>query len=268
MKTITLTSDFGLKDEDVGVMKGVLACRAPKARIIDICHAIAPQNIFDAAEMVTGAYPYFPEGTVHLIVVDPGVGSGRGMVAAEADGHLFVAPDNGLLSAITKNAERACFVRITRKDIALEKSSATFHGRDIFSPLAAHLSIHGKIEELGPLVDSKDLIPAPEPPIEVFKGRIRIRVTRIDRFGNIITALTREKIEKIASKTPLTKMTIDVGGNTLKGILRCYADVEKGRPLALFGSRGTLEVAVSCGDAGSCFGISAGDWITLHTETV
>lgn len=265
MKTITLTTDFGLSDEYVGVMKGVLACRAPEALVIDICHAIAPQSIFDAAEMVTGAYGYFPKGTVHLIVVDPGVGSDRGMVAAEADGHLFVAPDNGLLPAITRKAKTVRFVRITRHDIALKKSSATFHGRDIFSPLAAHLSVHGRIEELGPVMDAEDLISAIEPPIETLEDRIRVRITRVDRFGNIITPLSREMIEKKTSRVPLNKMDVEIGGNTLKGILRCYADVEEGQPLALFGSRGTLEVAVSCGDAGRYFGITAGDWITLHT---
>ena len=264
MKIITLTTDFGLNDEYVGVMKGVLACRAPEARVIDICHAIAPQNILDAAEMVAGAYGYFPKGTVHLIVVDPGVGSGRGMVAAEADGHLFVAPDNGLLPAITKKAKRARFVRITRDDIALEKSSTTFHGRDLFSPLAAHLVIHEKIDALGPEVSLFDLTEAPEPPIEFLQNGIRVQVTRVDRFGNIITPLSRKTITKTYAGISLDDMVVEIGQNKIKGLLRCYADGKMGEPLVLFGSRETLEVAVNGGDASKYFGISAGDWLTIR----
>lgn len=263
MGVISLTTDFGLTDEYVGVMKGVLISKAPSARLVDLCHEIPPFDVALAADLVKGAFRYFPSGTVHLMVVDPGVGSPRDIVCARCDGHFLLAPDNGLLPAIFGEVPPSGLCRVTRDDLRLPRVSATFHGRDIFAPVAAYLHQTQDLSALGPALPFGALIPAPRLELTASPGRIAVPVRRIDRFGNLITALSRPELQRLTQGVALSAITIEVGAARLRGIATCYADAAQGAPLALFGSRDTLEIAISCGHAAQTLDIARGETVTL-----
>src|SRR5438128_8304527 len=185
---ITLTTDFGLSDPFVGIMKGVILGIAPAAQLIDITHDIRSYDILEAALIIESTYRYFPEGTVHLVVVDPGVGSARRPMAVAAKSHSFVAPDNGVLSLLPQPEA----YRITNHSLFLNSVSQTFHGRDIFAPVAAHLARGTPLGAVGPrIVDF--MRKAPSKP-NVLDGKLIGQVLRIDKFGNIITNLRRQDL--------------------------------------------------------------------------
>ncbi|MGD9972438.1 MAG: S-adenosyl-l-methionine hydroxide adenosyltransferase family protein [Desulfatirhabdiaceae bacterium] len=263
---ITLLTDFGLHHEYVGVMKGVILSILPPVRIVDLSHGIGPQDITAAAYMIFAAYPYFPKGTVHVVVVDPGVGSHRNMIAASCGGHFFVAPDNGLLTKIVESEEFEQAVRITNTDYFLPNISRTFHGRDVFAPVAAHVASGVGLEKLGHPVQSRDLVHllGLDPDISL-DGTLKGRVVTSDHFGNLITNISEIHLMNICPKHLWHLLEITVGNHGIQGMKRCYSQVDVGMPLAVIGSRGYLEIAVNSGSAAELLQFKNGQSL-LHVQ--
>jgi hypothetical protein len=257
---ISLLTDFGDDDEYVGVMKGAILCRAPHTVIIDLCHHIVPHDIRQAAHMIEAAFGYFPEGTLHVMVVDPGVGGQRGIVFAQSRHYGFLCPDNGLLTGLIARGtiEKACYV--TNPTFFHDTVSATFHGRDIFAPVAGYLSSGGKAENLGPRLDVGKLVCLSETAAYVDgQGRLSGTVVTIDRFGNIITNIGRDLLTS-AWEGDLNQHLIIEAGNRLHKmpLVTSYDAVGTGELLATIGSRNTLEIAVNQGSAAPRMGVLAG----------
>lgn len=253
-RIITLLTDFGLDDAYVGTMRGVILNINPHATIVDLCHQVRPQDIAAAAFLLGSSYRYFPAGTVHLAVVDPGVGSGRRAVAVETPRYLFVGPDNGVLSYVL--AEEASFkaVSLTQPRYWLPRVSRTFHGRDIFAPVAAHLSLGVPLAELGEAIDELVTWPVPHPEKQA-DGSLRAHIIYIDRFGNLITDAKEEDL-------PSQQIAVEVAGHIIEGLSPSYA---AGSPiLALIGSTGRLEIAVREGNAAQHLGLKVGDTLILR----
>jgi S-adenosylmethionine hydrolase len=239
---ITLCTDFGTRDGYVGAMKGVLLSIAPQATLVDIAHDIPRQSVAEGAFTLATACGYFPEGTIHLVVVDPGVGSARRPVAVRTRRHFFVAPDNGVLTYALRDQEPLEIVHLTRREYWRSEISHTFHGRDIFSPVAAHLANGVPLEELGE--PTQDMVQLPLPaPVQTDDGAIRGHVIHVDTFGNLITDIPAQMLaHRQASR-------VIVGQAHIREIATTYAAVEPGHLLALIGSHGYLEVAVREGSA-------------------
>ncbi|MBW1955465.1 MAG: SAM-dependent chlorinase/fluorinase [Deltaproteobacteria bacterium] len=264
---ITLTTDFGLTDEFAGVMKGVILSRCPEAQVVDISHLIDPQDILQAAETLDAAYPYFPKGSVHVVVVDPGVGSDRRILAAAARGHLFLGPDNGVLWPILRDAPVDALVSVTETAFFLTPVSATFHGRDIFAPVAASLAGGTPLAALGAPVSLED-IQRMEIPVPLPDGRHGLtgRVTAVDRFGNLITNIRREDLDKTAVGRSWQQLRVEIKKCRIRGISDAYMRAGKAAFLALMGSRNRLEVALCCGNAAERLGVRKGDPVRLVFE--
>lgn len=247
---ITLTTDFGLTDPYVGAMKGVLLFINPHANIIDITHHITPGGIDAAARILQETYPFFPEGTIHLGVVDPGVGTSRRPIVGRARGHFFVGPDNGLFWPILSEEEEAVMLQLTNDRYFRPHISRTFHGRDIFAPVAAHLSLGVDPFCMGEVIPDPVAL-TPRPPHQ--QGhRLTGRITSIDRFGNLITNITEHDLTQfLGSHRP----RIQLRDLVLQDLCRQYADVPPGEFLTLFGSSGHLEIAVNQGRAEERLGI-------------
>jgi len=253
---ITLTTDFGLADAYVAVMKGVILGINPEASLIDICHTITPQSVTQAAFVLSTAYPFFPEGTVHLVVVDPGVGSERKAIMLRTPWACFVAPDNGVLSYVVEqsSAHPDDTAGLHRRQLGPEQEavaitnprfwrtpvSATFHGRDIFAPVAAHLSLGRSPADFGDEIDSLNVLPLRRPerrPDDTVVGQ----VLHADAFGNLITNVRCQDL------LPGAKVTVEIGGRLIPGLTRTYTDGEG--LLTLVGSSGYLEVSLKNGNA-------------------
>jgi S-adenosylmethionine hydrolase len=235
---ITLMTDFGYDGTFVGVMKGVILGLNPKARIVDLTHALTPFEPVEAALWLRASYRFFPRGTIHVVVVDPGVGGKRRIIAAQADSHFFLAPDNGILHPIL-SAHHGKIRSLTERRFFLPHVSRTFHGRDIFAPVAAHLSVGLAIERLGPPVHEIHPLDLPEAKL-VQEGEIVGRIVLSDRFGNLITNVPRQMLERLG---PAEELAVKLGSKTIRGIRRSYSDAEKGELLAVVGSLDTLEIA-------------------------
>lgn len=260
---ITLMTDFGNTDGFVGVMKGVIVRLAPAARLIDISHELQPFAIASAAFLNEWSFRYFPEGTVHLCVVDPGVGTKRRPLVAAMDGHYFVAPDNGLLIPALDQAKSARVFAATRKQYWLEPVSNTFHGRDIFSPLAAHLANGVAIEELGEEIHNPVRLPLK--PLAVTYDRIECHICHIDRFGNLVTDLDQPTFEAWASRNGVRaeEVLIRFQRHTIRGISQAYGEKKRGEFLAVFDGYGRLEIAATGGHAASITGLGITDTIQV-----
>lgn len=247
MAIITLLTDFGLKDEYVGVLKGVILSTAPKATIVDITHGIDPQDIMGAAHALKAAYAYFPENTIHVSVVDPGVGTQRDIIAARCNGHLFLAPDNGLLAPILKVGTSVCIHRVENEQLFRHPVSRTFHGRDVFAPVAAHISKGHPLASLGAPIEQNRIQPLTtgQEPDRTRPGQIEGRVVDVDRFGNLITNIDVQDLSCFEGD----RFTFNVGGYTIDGMVETYADGENDGPAALIGSRGCIEIAIYSGNA-------------------
>jgi len=256
---ITLLTDFGLEDEYVGVMKGVILSINPAVRIVDITHNIARHNLERASLVLDASFRYFPKGSIHVVVVDPGVGGARQIVCLEQEGHLFLAPDNGILTMVIdeEKVERICAV--TNDESFLKPVSDTFHGRDIFAPVAAHLSKGLSAMRLGKEIALTDLIrfERAEPSV-TDSGELFGRVLAVDHFGNVITNIDRVRFEAFKGDARAEEMVIGLEGITIQGVVRSYDRVKRGSPAAIFGSRDLLEVSVNQGDAFSQFKIRIG----------
>ncbi len=256
-RLITFTTDFGLSDHFVGTMKGVVAGIAPQARVIDISHDIAPYNVTEAAFVITEAWPYFPKGTIHVVVVDPGVGSSRRPILAEAGGHFFIAPDNGVLSLVFDGAAHNVRV-ISNPKFMRREISRTFHGRDIFAPAAAHLAKDAKPAAFGKLIHdyvrSWSDKPAPQG-----KDSWRGTILKIDRFGNLITNFAARDFAGITARP----FEMRAGTKHIQRLALTYAETEVGDLFVIVGSAGYLEIAANQASAATLLGCSAGASVEL-----
>ncbi|MEQ8677832.1 MAG: SAM-dependent chlorinase/fluorinase [Aggregatilineales bacterium] len=272
--SIALLTDFGIQDSYVGVMKGVMHGICPQAHFIDITHELAPQNVRQAAFTLLNAYHYFPAGTVFLVVVDPGVGSLRLPIAVKSAGYTFVAPDNGVLTyALAHLGAEIQAVALTNAEYHLNTISRTFHGRDIFSPCAAHLAAGVPFEKMGESLD--DIIRLDPPRLTLTERQIVGEIIHIDHFGNCVSSIGQfrwrsdnrlllasswsDEVVQVSTKSA----TIKIGEQTFPKISRTYSDVEKGDGLVLIGSEGYLEIATNHGNAADRYQIQLGDEIML-----
>ena len=254
---ITLLTDFGSRDTYVGVLKGVIASICPEAAVVDLTHAVPPQDIRAGAFHLLVACPYFPAGSVHLAVVDPGVGTDRPLIAVEAGGHRFVGPDNGLLRWIVERLDadswRAVRLAEPRYWLVLASEvSHTFHGRDIMAPVAAHLATGVTLDRLGSPLGVLAGAPLPLPTRD--GSRLRGEILHVDHFGNAIANIRREQLS-----APGGALRVDIGAHSLCGPVESYAGAAVGEPLVIWGSAGFLEIAVREGSAAAALGIRAGD---------
>ena len=264
MSVITLLTDFGSADEYVGVMKGVILSINPSAVIIDISHHIEPQDISQAAYMLQSAAPYFPPATVHIVVVDPGVGSDRPILAVKTARDVFIAPDNGVLSAIMDREDIEAMVRVENSRYFLTPVSHTFHGRDIFAPVGAHLAGGLHIQQLGPAVGLTESVrlQLPKPRIVNAHELVGTVIAR-DRFGNLVTCIDSAIVDTFRRGTSPEKLCVFIGRSKIAGIRTSYNSVPIGDPLAIIGSRGLLEIAVNRGSAVQYIEAVIGDAVTL-----
>ncbi len=258
MPIVTLLTDFGLSDEYVGVMKGVILSVCPDAVTIDITHAVSPQDTAEGAFYLQAAWPYFPEGTIHTVVVDPGVGSRRAILAVRRQGHIFLAPDNGILTGLLDAGDVEA-VRVENRQYFLPDVSRTFHGRDIFAPVAGYLARGLDMTALGPPADPEHLVRLDVPrAVITADGAAEGAVMAMDHFGNLMTSITTDHLKEIGCTGRMEQVRVHVGGHRITGISTRYTDAAPGAPLALIGSRNCLEISVNRGSARDDFGAEKG----------
>lgn len=258
MRPITFLTDFGLEDDFVGTCHGVMKRIAPEVEIIDVTHGIAPQSILQGALVLANTIPFLPEG-VHLAVVDPGVGSDRRALALQAGGRLFVGPDNGLLipAADRAGAVEAVY-EIANRDYALEPVSATFHGRDIFAPAAAHLASGLEIASLGSPLEPSSLVRLELPQPEITKRSIRARCLYVDRFGNMQLNLTTDHLDQCGVE-PGNQVEVEYAGDRYYAVAaRTFADARPGEIILYEDAYDNVSLAISGGNAAQTFHVSAG----------
>ena len=264
---ITITTDFGTEDAYVPAMKGTMLSIAPNARLVDVTHEIAPQDVMESAFVLQTARPFFPSGSIHLVVVDPGVGTDRRAVALRAGEHWYVGPDNGLFPLALNDTAPDAIVELDDPDAWRTSSpSTTFHGRDIFAPAAAHLAAGRPLKTLGSRIDELESLQWGRPTVsgETVEGR----VVHVDHFGNCITNIRRSTIADAlnlddVSLDALPSMKAYVGTTVLEDVRPTYGAVAEGTPLLLFGSTGFLEVGVNGGNAADLLNIRKGDSIKV-----
>ncbi|MCJ7774427.1 MAG: SAM-dependent chlorinase/fluorinase [Desulfobacterales bacterium] len=263
MSIITLTTDIGIEDEYAGVMKGVIFSVYPDATIVDITHHIQPQDVIQAAFTIKASYKYFPSGTVHIVVVDPGVGSERPILALEKLGHFFLAPDNGALSLLFDDTGMGSIVHVKNTRYFLDTVSQTFHGRDIFAPVGAHMALGVNLTDLGDLIEKNKVVRLNiNKPVQT-KDEISGHVISIDRFGNLISNIDEECLTKIYQKDRYNSIEFSIGQRKITGLSHSYENSKNQEPLAIIGSRGTLEIAVNKGSAQKYFMAGKGDIIKV-----
>ena len=263
-RVITLLTDFGGSDPFVGVMKGVILGINPEAVIVDLCHGTTAHEPSEAAFLLGTSYRYFPKGTIHVAVVDPGVGGPRRPILAACDGHLFVGPDNGLLGPIAERGGPSSVRAITAARYFLQPVSATFHGRDIFAPVAGHLSLGAEPDRFGHPIEDYVRLTLPRPSQRGARS-IKGEILHIDRFGNLVTNIAREDLELLASGSPITTLRVEIAGRTLP-IVAYYAQVAPGAPGAVIGSAECLEIFVHEGDASRLLRAGRGAELVVSSE--
>lgn len=240
---ITLTTDFGLRDPFVGIMKGVMLSICPSARLVDLTHEVLPQDILGGGLALEAAVPFFPAGTVHLAVVDPGVGTGRRGIAVRAGGCFLVGPDNGLFTWALEGRGWTA-VSLTAPEYRLAEVSRTFHGRDVFAPAAAYLASGVPLERLGPVVADPERLPRPGCRLE--GAQLIGEVLDADRFGNLLTSIPAARLDEVPGAGG---MVLEVGGRPVHGPVDAYDEGGDGEPAFIVGSTGRLEIFVKGGSA-------------------
>lgn len=259
MTVITLLTDFGLLDGYPGVMKGVIWKIAPHVSIADITHSILPQDILQAALVLKRSAPYFPPGAIHVAVVDPGVGTQRRPIAARLGDQFFVGPDNGIFTSVIEVAEfhhdTIQFVHLDKKEIWLSEVSSGFHGRDIFSPVAAHLAIGMPFDQLGTPITDPIRLSIPKP-VQTSQGWIG-HIIHIDHFGNIETNFLAHHID------PAKEVIIRLEGETITGLVSTFGDRPPGNLISFFDSSGSLAIALVNGNAAQFLHARVGDRVEL-----
>ena len=268
---VTITTDFGTQDGYVSAMKGTMLSIAPDARLVDVSHEIAPQDVMESAFVLQTAQPYFPSGTVHLVVVDPGVGTERRAVALRHDGHWYVGPDNGVFPLVLDDETPEAMVELDNPEAwRTDAPSTTFHGRDIFSPAAAHLAAGRSLEAIGSPIETLEPLRWAQPTAEA--GTVQGWIVHVDHFGNCITNIRRSTLrdaldlEARPSPETLPPLKAYAGTTVLEALSSTYGDVAEEDPVMLFGSTGYLEVSVNGGNAAERLDIRKGDSIKLAFE--
>ena len=258
---ITLTTDYGLNDHLVGTLKGVILKINPEATIVDITHNVAPFDLLDGALAIGSAFSYFPPRTIHVVVVDPGVGTERRPLLVTADNQYYIAPDNGVLSMIFEREESLTVRHITAEHYYLQPVSRTFHGRDVFAPVAAWLSKGWQTASMGEEITDykKFAMPKPKSADGVTKGI----VLRVDSFGNLITNFRAEDLPESALSNGEVKFQI--GTHAVSRMVPTFASGEAGEPVAYVGSSGFVEIAVNKGSASRTLSIGRGTAVVLET---
>jgi S-adenosylmethionine hydrolase len=255
---LTLTTDFGIGGPYVAALKGVLLDLAPGVQVVDVCHTISPQNILEGGFVLAGIVDVFPKGTVHLAVVDPGVGTERRLIAVSAAGQWFVLPDNGLITGVMRGRTADAIWEITNPSLRRPVVSATFHGRDILAPAAAHLLRGGAPDELGPprtkFITLRNFEPTADE--QGFVGEVIFR----DTFGNLISNVNADRLGDLTPGTWL----IEIAGDRIEGIVRTYGERPTGTLIALVGSSGWVEIAVVNGDAARQLTAGAGTTVRFR----
>ncbi len=243
---ITLTTDFGLRDSYVGQVKGAILKNNIAVNIVDLCHSIAPHDVLSGAVTIRSSYSYFPNGTVHLVIVDPGVGSQRRILAVEADKHLFIAPDNGTLSLLFRDNRIQAVHRVENASLFPSEISSTFHARDIMAPVAAALAGGMPLDKVGPAARMESCVQLDIPRPVISENKIEGQVLHIDTFGNLRTNITTADLSRFQ---PSSFREIRIKGHKIKAIANTYADSAPGSLVALVDSAGYLEIAVNRGNA-------------------
>lgn len=261
---LAIITDFGYRDHYVGVIKGVIASIAPGAVTIDITHGVPAQSIVAGALALRESWAFFPARTVFLAVVDPGVGTARAAIAIETRaGARFVGPDNGLLWPAANRAGIARIVKLTSPRYRLKEVSATFHGRDVFAPAAAHLWRGTPVSALGPALRPASMVKLELPRPAESAGELRGEVLYVDGFGNLVSNIDRRAAEKFGTRFHHKSLSVRIERGAGMRILTAYGDAPRGAPLALYGSFGLLEVAVRDGSAATHFAAGPGTPISL-----
>ena len=250
---VTLTTDFGTRDHYVGAMKGVIATLAPRVTVFDITHQIPDFDVSEGAFAIAQAYRFYPLGTVHVVVVDPGVGSSRRPIAVAAGGHLFIAPDNGVLSQVLESA-KPFEARVLASRHGHGSLSHTFHGRDLFAPAGARLATGLSFDEIGERVSDPFRLPS----VAVARGAGR--VLHVDRFGNVVTSFREVDLPERAC--------LQIGSATIRLRSTSYATVPEGQLFLISGSSGYVEVSLNRGSAAEALGVRAGAPVTLYDPAV
>jgi S-adenosylmethionine hydrolase len=258
---ITLTTDFGYKDGFAGIMKGVIAGINPQAQVVDLSHGVPPQDITSAALLLRYSVPYFPRGTIHVVVVDPGVGSERRPILIEAGADYLIGPDNGVLSLAAAAAPTARVIHLTNSEYHRPEVGNTFHGRDVFAPVAAHVSLGTPPESLGQPVH--DFVQLTWPPVTVTETAVRGKIVYIDGFGNLFTNIREQDLVGL----PRAKLAFELGGVTIQGLADHYAAAGPGTLVALINSWKLLELAVYGGSAQQRCGARIGDQVIARDLT-
>lgn len=260
---VTLISDFGLAGPYVGTMKGVMVSINPLVRFIDITHDVESHDVLEAALILQASYRFFPGGTTHLVVVDPTVGSERRPILVETDRYSFIGPDNGVLSpALADPTFRRC-IELTAKRYFLDEIGSTFHGRDIFGPVAAWLSKGIEPESFGEEIRDYLQIPLPEPTVsdETIEGRI----IYIDKFGNLVSNITFGMIEALQARAGSKRATVEIAGRSIKRILRSYETGSASEPNAIINSWGNLEIFLKRSSAREHLSARRGETVTVRS---
>jgi len=255
---ITLTTDFGLRDPYVAELKGAILSINPAVHLVDITHDVAPHDVIEAALTIDAAAPHFPPGTIHVAVVDPGVGTARRGIAVTARGHVFIGPDNGLFTACFAAADWRA-VELVAAEYRAPSVSRTFHGRDVFAPAAAHVALGVDPARFGPAVVDPVRLVWPE--MRARQGAIAGTVVHIDHFGNLLTSINRKAMEALGPD-----VTVRVGRRVLR-LVGTYGDLPPGAPGALVGSRNRLEIAVREGSAARLLGAGRGAAVLVSRTT-
>ena len=259
MALISFLTDFGLKDGNVGVMKAVIWAIEPEVRIVDLSHLITPQNVQEAALILARSVPYFEDGAIHVVVVDPGVGTTRRPLAARLGYQYYVTPDNGVLTLVLESAEKQNWpvqiIHLDKPEFWLPRISHVFHGRDIFAPVAAHLASGISLDQLGTIITNPVRISFPRP-TRTPTG-FTAEIVHIDHFGNISTSVRREDLGES------TQVLIRLGNSEIRGLVRTFGDRPSGTLVALYGSTDYLLVCQVNGHAASTLGVQVGDPVEI-----
>lgn len=256
---ITLLTDFGQRDHYVASMKGVILSVNPRCTLIDITHQIKPHDIMEGAFILTNAYSFFPKGTIHLAVIDPGVGGPRKPILLVTRNYFFIGPDNGVFTFVVKKEGVKKIVALTNSTYFLPHISTTFQGRDLFAPVAGHLSMGVRPDAFGKEIDVWKEIEFRNP--KLIRGKLTGEVLHIDHFGNLITNINEQEFFHFTENHPFV---IKVGERAIKGLRKGYWEGKKNEAIALIGSGGFLEVSIREGSAQKVLGVKKGDRIEVQ----
>ena len=257
MSIITLTTDFGLDNWFVGTMKGVIKSINPDAEVVDVSHGVRPHNVSEAAFILRNSYSYFPSGSIHTVVVDPGVGSKRHAIVVKTPRYRFVGPDNGVLSYAIDNEEIETTVKIENQEYLLAPISETFHGRDVFALVSAYLSLGVEPEEFGTRL--KEIVRlTPSVPRRISDREIVGHILCVDPFGNLITDVTAQVIEELFKSSKASRLRILIRDREVVRICHTYSDGKENEVISLIGSSGHLEISINRGRAKDVLGMEEG----------